>query len=136
MDTATHAAIGITLSKFAKNPRQAFLVGLISHIVCDFMPHGDPHPLEPGSLPYWLYSIYLIDRFGDDDKKFWGGLGAAVPDLELVLEYFKITKRRYCHKPEGKGYHGGFKGLFGHVVNLGYNVFLFNLWKKGWFDKQ
>ena len=129
MDASTHAAVGVALGSLARSPAEAFLLGFLSHTVCDLVPHGDPHPLEIDSLPYWLYAGYLIKRFGRDEKSFWGGLGATLPDFEHVLYYFNIIPRVYF--PTHVGAHCTINNkLLGHLVNIGVNVVLFFLWKR------
>ncbi|MEK7497201.1 MAG: hypothetical protein AAB657_04885 [Patescibacteria group bacterium] len=43
MYLTVHAAAGLTLAAYTASPSLAFALGLISHFVLDFIPHGDEH---------------------------------------------------------------------------------------------
>ncbi len=43
MYLTVHAVAGLTLAGYTTNPWLAFVLGLISHFVLDFIPHGDEH---------------------------------------------------------------------------------------------
>ncbi len=43
MYLTVHGAAGLAIAQAVPNPLAAFLVGLLSHFVLDFVPHGDEH---------------------------------------------------------------------------------------------
>ncbi|OGY43276.1 MAG: hypothetical protein A2729_02475 [Candidatus Buchananbacteria bacterium RIFCSPHIGHO2_01_FULL_39_14] len=51
MFLTVHAAGAIVVSQFTTNPLLAFLVGMISHLVLDLLPHGDQVLIENKSFP-------------------------------------------------------------------------------------
>lgn len=43
MYLSAHTAAGLVIAQAVPNPFLAFLIGLISHLILDFIPHGDEH---------------------------------------------------------------------------------------------
>lgn len=65
MYLTVHSASALVIAKFIPNPLLAFLVGLASHFVLDFVPHGDEH-LIASHFPYGktirrLFAATIID---------------------------------------------------------------------------
>ena len=51
MFLTAHAASATVIAKFAPNPILAFLIGLVSHLVLDIIPHGDTEIMPEVQTP-------------------------------------------------------------------------------------
>ncbi len=50
MYLTVHSAAGLLVAKLIPNPLAAFIGGFLSHIILDFIPHGDEH-ITQGTTP-------------------------------------------------------------------------------------
>ncbi len=79
-------------------PVAAFLGGVISHLIRDAVPHHDYKRIVLGVFDILLALgclVFALWRPGFFPPAFaWGGLGGALPDLELVLHYLPGKDRR------------------------------------------
>jgi hypothetical protein len=78
----THMAVGAAAGSFVENEGAAALLGLLSHVPLDLVPHYEFEKL-------WVEVVAVIVFFGGmllaglgGTTVFWGALGAAVPDIE------------------------------------------------------
>ena len=81
MIVAVHALAGAVLGRLCRTPAQAFLLGALSHVVADALPHRDldipEEALMLGGALGWM-----AVRYGSGSREFLGAVGAAAPDLE------------------------------------------------------
>jgi len=87
----THATVGGLTAGTAGHPVIAFLGGVISHIVLDAVPHHDYKRLLWGVFDFILslgiiFFFYWQPQFFPG-RFFWGALGGALPDVEVVFHY-------------------------------------------------
>jgi len=114
MTIVPHALAGAAIATFTDNAWVAFLLGVLSHLVLDFIPHIEPgtfftDPEQDKHWPRWVYGIILgefvfllifLFWFGlnHDPAKtqivFWGGLGGLAIDL-IDHNPFKNTTRSW-----------------------------------------
>lgn len=61
MFITVHAASGIIIGQYIGNPWLAFLIGFISHIILDIIPHGDTQVAEKYKNPIHIGAAALLD---------------------------------------------------------------------------
>ncbi|MEK7580614.1 MAG: hypothetical protein AAB465_03350 [Patescibacteria group bacterium] len=61
MFITVHSASGAYIGRLVHDPVLAFLIGIISHFVLDFIPHDDSKLTKPNELRLKLFFIGLID---------------------------------------------------------------------------
>ncbi|MFQ3548329.1 MAG: hypothetical protein SNJ70_01085 [Armatimonadota bacterium] len=108
MTGAVHALVGAALGSLFENKSSAFLTGVISHAICDVIPHKDLSAKAEVALMACVMTI--LERWkGLDSTEFWGALGAISPDIEHGLSLIGILpedlKLFPTHIENGK-YHG------------------------------
>jgi len=103
MICGVHAIIGAALGKSLKKKEQAFLAGIASHVIADFIPHKD---LTPESEVPLVFATLALIGLGEGWKSpaFWGAIGATLPDLENAVSY--LRKDLPCIFPTHTGRHG------------------------------
>lgn len=73
------------------NPVTAFFGGVISHLILDAIPHHDYKKTVWGVIDLILaLGILLLARWRPElfpPTFIWGGLGGALPDLEVVFRH-------------------------------------------------
>lgn len=84
MTGATHASIGAALGALTKDPKKAFVAGVLSHVVADMLPHRDFDPKVEAVLLTGTMS-FILKRYGINSPQFWGAVGAIAPDFEHLL---------------------------------------------------
>lgn len=96
---SVHAAAGVIIAQKAFSPFNAFIIGVISHFVLDFIPHGDRKLIRWFSkkinrdlilslnifdafitIVYILY-IYSYTILPNPHNLFWAILGSILPDF-------------------------------------------------------
>jgi len=108
MFLAVHAAGGILISQYVKQPIWLFIFGFLAHYLIDIIPHGDegidrwikkkPSRLflvEAIDISIIIIYIYLFLRFNPSADTLLivvGVFGALLPDLLAEL-YYQITAR-------------------------------------------
>jgi hypothetical protein len=106
MMVSVHALLGAALSRLCRGPRQAFLLGLASHLVADLTPHRDLDIVREGILLAGaLGAIGLVH--GARSREFAGALGGLLPDtesavavlLDLPDETLVLPNHSLCHGP-------------------------------------
>lgn len=105
MIVAVHALTGGALSRLCRTPTQAFLVGALSHLVADALPHRDLGIMEETLLLMATLSVVTATQ-GAHSREFAGALGAAAPDIEnLIARALRIPDDRLL-LPTHRQYHG------------------------------
>jgi hypothetical protein len=103
MICGVHAIIGAVLGKSLKKQEQAFLAGVASHVVADFIPHKDLTPESEVSLVVAALALIGFSE-GWKSPAFWGAIGATLPDLENAVSFLRKDYR--CVFPTHTGRHG------------------------------
>jgi hypothetical protein len=117
MIAAVHALTGAALSRVCGTHGQALVVGAISHLVADALPHRDLEVPEEALLLGAALGAIGIMR-GSGSKEFAGAVGAALPDLEnLMVRALNLPESRLL-LPTHRGYHGRKTRGFGGQIAL------------------
>ena len=106
MFLTTHAVLGAIAGEFAPHPLIAFLMGFVTHLLSDMIPHGDSNLYEnyknkssvAKSIAYvvidaiiaifvvvWMFSSLPVDNAYN---RAFGILGGLLPDLLVGLSEF------------------------------------------------
>ncbi len=121
MYASTHFAVGAAIGKMVGNSWQAFLLGFLSHIILDIIPHHDYRgrrgifldTMVTAAMVLWLYpsSAYIL----------WGALGGTLPDLEVIIShiFFKRKGPLFFPTHSGKLPHQAWKWPAGFVIQIG-----------------
>jgi hypothetical protein len=113
MIVALHALIGAALGRFTRTRTQAALLGGVSHIAADMLPHRDLDiPQEAALLAGTL--TFIAAARGTGSREFAGALGAAAPDIENLIGRIRglpddkllLPSHRSYHGPKTDGFHG------------------------------
>ncbi len=117
MIAAVHALTGAALSRLCRTHGQALVVGAVSHVVADALPHRDLGVPEEALLLGAALGAIGIMR-GGGSKEFAGAMGAALPDLEnLMVRALKLPESRLL-LPTHRDYHGRKTRGFGGQIAL------------------
>ncbi len=83
----THALVGAAAGSTIKNWFLAVIVGLLSHIGLDMVPHHDYHEVRYGVADVLIGSTLLFVLAGRNPgfPVFLAGVAGGIPDLELVI---------------------------------------------------
>jgi hypothetical protein len=84
MMVSLHALMGAALSRLCPGPKQAFLLGLGSHLVADMIPHHDLDLLREGLLLGGVMGLLGYTQ-GVQSREFAGAVGAILPDAESAV---------------------------------------------------
>ena len=116
MIVAVHALTGAALARLCKTHARAFVLGALSHLAADLLPHRDLEVAQEALLLGGALGFVGIRR-GLDSREFAGAVGAAVPDIEnLVARVLQIPDDRLLLPTHGK-YHGRkTRGLGGQLA--------------------
>lgn len=100
MYCTTHFAIGAMLGSIASGQEVAVLGGLVSHAVLDAIPHSDYGRTWQGMLDVaaTCFLVACMARAGYGPQGLWGGVAAALPDLEVAMGH--LFPRAY--RPHGR----------------------------------
>jgi hypothetical protein len=88
MMVSVHAAVGAALGSILGR-RAALLGGVVSHVICDLLPHRD-YDIEVEAPLAAVVFAYLAKRYGVDSPQFIGAVGAVLPDFENGLRVLGI----------------------------------------------
>lgn len=114
MYVTVHSTIGAGIGKFIPNPILAFLIAILLHFLCDFIPHGDSSDnLSETEKKKRMMIVFMFDSFAwiivmgiiflfaplaNPMSMLAGALGGLFPDLLRVpylLFQWKPLKK-YC----------------------------------------
>ena len=102
MHWVTHTATGAAMGYLIGRPVPAFLTGIASHIPLDIAPHHDPDS-DIGYAVDSVLGVVMITSLASsktvrklDHRRcaFYGAIGAALPDVELLRKLFKEVDRK------------------------------------------
>ncbi|MGE5576891.1 MAG: hypothetical protein ACM3TT_06830 [Syntrophothermus sp.] len=96
----THALVGAAAGLTVKNWLLAVIVGLLSHIGLDMVPHHDYHQVRYGVVDVLIGSTLLFILAGRNPglPVFLAGVAGGIPDLELVIgEVYGFLKQKSWH---------------------------------------
>jgi len=118
---------GATAGVVTQSPVKAFLIGVISHIILDMIPHHDHESVINCVLDVITGTavfLLVVVMFRVESSLIWGAVGGALPDIEIPLYHFGLIKRRYFPSHTGWTPHlktGKFRGIMTQcfVVALG-----------------
>lgn len=85
----THFIAGATIGTVLPGPVSAACVGLVSHAVLDTVPHSEYSRASWGVLDVigtCLFALAVLAA-GADVRAVAGGIGGALPDLEVAAAY-------------------------------------------------
>lgn len=86
--------VGAALGTMIGNPFLAFGAGVISHLALDMMPHREWSPVWGEVLGGVLLLIIIASlALPRDPSMFLGAVGAAIPDLEIILAITWLEKK-------------------------------------------
>jgi hypothetical protein len=112
----THMAVGAAVGSFMESEGAAAVLGLVSHVPLDVMPHYEFQKL-------WVELTAVVLVFGGlllagmgATAIFWGALGAVVPDLENLAWRLGILPGRLKVFP---GHSARFSRILPHGRALG-----------------
>lgn len=85
MTVITHLAVGAAAGSLTDNAAGAALLGLLSHVPLDVLPHYefDKMWVEVAAVAA-VFTAMLVAGMGHTGI-FWGAVGAVVPDIENLL---------------------------------------------------
>ena len=89
----THVLTGAAWGRRCRRPLTAALMGFCAHLFLDLVPHYDQKtdPAYIADALAGVIALYLLGPAGplrkrtDSPLMFWGGLGAALPDIEFFV---------------------------------------------------
>ncbi|MBS3789195.1 hypothetical protein KGY79_13500 [Candidatus Bipolaricaulota bacterium] len=129
----THSVVGGALgNRIAKTNFQAFVIGLLSHALLDYIPHHDPSTDD--SFDVALYTGFnlgglwtakeIYQRTGEDSRFLWGTIGGIIPDLEHVFYFDRCVGGECPDKlyPSHNGtvsHHGDASKVQGYLTEAG-----------------
>ena len=137
MYLTAHGTAGLLIARFIPNPILAFVVGMVSHLVLDFIPHGDEHiadqkrfslpqakhriagaALLDGILLTFFVLLYIATTPTTSYQTIiWAFAGAVLPDI--LQGIYLVTNTRWLK--EFNHVHQGIHNMAGHKLN----------WKQG-----
>jgi len=102
-----HALLGAALGKLCRNSPQALLVGALSHMGADMLPHRDLDLPTEAALAAGTLGL-VAAAAGPRSREFAGAVGATLPDLENLVgralrlpdERLLLPTHRCCHGRE------------------------------------
>jgi hypothetical protein len=92
MMVCIHAAVGAAVGAVLRRPGAAFCGGVLSHLICDLIPHKDYDIKIEAPLAATVFA-YLAKRYGVDSPQFLGAAGAVAPDAENALVVLGLLPR-------------------------------------------
>jgi hypothetical protein len=104
MIAGVHACVGAALGRLCGNKIAAFALGVVSHAVCDKIPHKDfPIQIEVPLLAVALGVIGTTN--GMDSPEFLGAMGAVSPDVENGFAKLGLINETQMRFPTHQGPH-------------------------------
>lgn len=98
MMVCVHAAVGAGLGALARRPLPAALLGVVSHLVCDLVPHKDYDFKVEAPLALLMFA-FIARRHGFASPQFWGAAFAVLPDGENALALHGVIPKNKTFFP-------------------------------------
>ncbi len=116
MTVITHLAVGAAAGSFTDNQAGAALLGLVSHVPLDVLPHYEFEKMwvEVGVVSAVFVAMLAAGMGGTGI--FWGAVGAVVPDIENLLWKVGVLPREMKVFP---GHSPRLSRIFPHGRSLG-----------------
>ncbi len=97
MKATTHALVGGLSGALVGRPALAFVAGVVSHAVLDFVPHRDDHrPLHLITDACGVLAVLALAIVAGNIGMTAGVIGGVIPDLENVPDIlFKRKGRKF-----------------------------------------
>ena len=105
MIAAVHALTGAAIGGLCRSRGQALLMGAISHLAADALPHRDLSIPREAILLAGALGIIGLTR-GAESREFAGAIGATLPDLENVIARALGVPASRLLLPTHSSYHG------------------------------
>ena len=105
MIVAVHALTGAAIGRLCRDPGKAFILGALSHLVADHLPHRDLDPAPEGLLAAAALGFVATSQ-GSDSAEFAGAVGAVAPDLENAVARAARMPEDRLLLPTHNRYHG------------------------------
>ncbi len=99
-----HASVGAAIGRFTGNVPIAFGLGVVSHMICDLLPHKDLTPREEAPL-LGAALVTIAARNGVLSPEMAGAIGAFSPDVENAASMFGIIPAESMRFPTHRGEH-------------------------------
>ena len=116
MIAAVHALTGAALGSVCGSRTQALLVGGVSHLAADALPHRDLEVPEEALLLGVALGVIAL-KCGWDSREFAGAVGAALPDVENLVARVLDVPESQMVLPTHRGHHGReTKGFGGQIL--------------------
>lgn len=104
MIAAVHATVGAAIGRLTGNRTIAFGLGVVSHLLCDLLPHRDLDPkVEAPLLAVTMTALAATN--GIDSPEVAGAVGAISPDFENAAAVFGLMPREKMVFPSHQGDH-------------------------------
>jgi hypothetical protein len=101
---AVHAVVGAAIGRCTGNRVAAFGIGVLSHLICDLLPHRDLNPkVEAPLLAATLGAIAATS--GVDSPEVAGAVGAICPDFQNAAAVTGLLPRERMVFPSHQGDH-------------------------------
>lgn len=85
MTVITHLAVGAAAGSFTDNAAGAALLGLVSHVPLDILPHYEFEKMWVEVAAVAAVFVAMLAAGMGRTGIFWGAVGAVVPDIENLL---------------------------------------------------
>jgi len=99
-----HASVGAAIGRFVDNAPVAFGLGVVSHMLCDLLPHRDLTPKEEAPL-LGVAMAAIIARNGLFSPEVAGAVGAVAPDVENGASMVGLIPASAMRFPTHRGEH-------------------------------
>ncbi len=116
MTVITHLAVGAAAGSFTGNPAGAALLGLVSHVPLDVLPHYEFEKMWVEVATVSAVFVVMLAAGMGRTGIFWGAVGAVVPDIENLLWRVGVLPRE---KKVFPGHSLRLSRIFPHGRSLG-----------------
>jgi len=94
---STHLVAGAAAGIMAESPAEGFVLGVLTHVILDLIPHHDHESVTTCILDCVLGTavfLAVIAVFHPEMKIIWGALGGVLPDIEIAMYHFRLIRKR------------------------------------------